>query len=52
MIIHPKFLSDETLYMIDQWVLKGGSTLIFLDPYAETEISRQPGMPPRTQDQI
>ncbi len=45
-IIHPKFLSDETLYMIDQWVLKGGSTLIFLDPYAETEISRQPGMPP------
>ena len=46
MIIHPKFLSDETLYMIDQWVLKGGATLIFLDPYAETEISRQPGTPP------
>ena len=46
MIIHPKFLSDETLYMIDQWVLKGGATLIFLDPYAETEISRQQGMPP------
>ena len=46
MIIHPKFLSDETLYMIDQWVLDGGSTLIFLDPYAETELSRQQGMPP------
>ena len=46
MIIHPKFLSDETLYMIDQWVLNGGATLIFLDPYAETEISRQQGMPP------
>ncbi|MDC0228091.1 GldG family protein [Alphaproteobacteria bacterium] len=46
MIIHPKFLSDETLYMIDQWVLKGGATLIFLDPYAETEVSRQPGTPP------
>jgi len=46
MIIHPKFLSDETLYMIDQWILNGGATLIFLDPYAETEISRQPGMPP------
>ena len=46
MIIHPKFLSDETLYMIDQWILKGGATLIFLDPYAETEISRQQGMPP------
>ena len=46
MIIHPKFLSDDSLYMIDQWVLKGGATLIFLDPYAETEVSRQPGMPP------
>ena len=46
MIIHPKFLSDETLYMIDQWVLDGGATLIFLDPYAETELSRQQGMPP------
>lgn len=46
MVIHPKFLSDETLYMIDQWVLKGGATLIFLDPYAETELSRQQGMPP------
>jgi len=45
-IIHPKFLSDETLYMIDQWVLDGGATLIFLDPYAETELSRQQGMPP------
>ena len=46
MVIHPKFLSDETLYMIDQWVLNGGATLIFLDPYAETELSRQQGMPP------
>ena len=46
MIIHPKFLSDETLYMIDQWILNGGATLVFLDPYAETEISRQQGMPP------
>ena len=46
MIIHPKYLSDETLYMIDQWILKGGATLIFLDPYAETEIGKQQGMPP------
>jgi ABC-type uncharacterized transport system involved in gliding motility auxiliary subunit len=46
MVIHPKYLSDETLYMIDQWALNGGATLIFLDPYAETEIGRQPGAPP------
>lgn len=46
MIIHPKFLSDDNLNMIDQWILNGGPTLIFLDPYAETEISKQQGMPP------
>ena len=32
--------------MIEQWILSGGSTLIFLDPYAETEIGLNPGMPP------
>ena len=46
MLINPKYYPDETLFMIEQWVLKGGSTLIFLDPYAETEVSINPGMPP------
>ena len=32
--------------MIEQWILTGGSTLVFLDPYAETEIGLNPGMPP------
>ena len=45
MLINPKYYPDETLFMIEQWVLKGGSTLIFLDPYAETEVSINPGMP-------
>ncbi len=45
MLINPKYLSDNTMFMIDQWILNGGSTLIFLDPYAETEMGLNPGMP-------
>jgi len=32
MVIHPKDLPEKTLFAIDQFVLKGGRTLIFLDP--------------------
>ncbi|HWI25833.1 MAG TPA: Gldg family protein [Stellaceae bacterium] len=36
MIAQPGKLSDKTLYAIDQFVLKGGKALIFVDPYSET----------------
>ena len=45
-LINPKYLNDEKLFLIEQWILTGGSTLVFLDPYAETEIGLNPGMPP------
>lgn len=32
LLIHPKNLSDDTLYAIDQFVLRGGRVLAFLDP--------------------
>lgn len=35
MIVHPIGLTDESLYAIDQHVLNGGKTMVFLDPYAE-----------------
>ncbi len=35
MIVHPFGLSDATLYAIDQFVMRGGKTMIFVDPYAE-----------------
>ncbi|MEN8219020.1 MAG: Gldg family protein [Pseudomonadota bacterium] len=35
MLIHPKDLSDATLYAIDQFVLKGGRAIVFADPYSE-----------------
>lgn len=37
MIVHPKSLSDPTLYAIDQFVLGGGHALIFVDPLAEAD---------------
>jgi ABC-type uncharacterized transport system involved in gliding motility auxiliary subunit len=37
MIVHPKGLSDQDLYAIDQYVVKGGRALVFIDPYSESE---------------
>lgn len=41
MLVHPKSLGDPTLYAIDQFVLRGGRALIFVDPHAEAD---QPGL--------
>ena len=46
LLVHPKGLSKETTYAIDQFVMRGGRVLAFIDPNAETEIpgpGRQPG---------
>ncbi|MGH6636497.1 MAG: GldG family protein, partial [Gammaproteobacteria bacterium] len=40
MIVHPKELSKGTVYAIDQFVLKGGKALIFVDPLAEEDAER------------
>jgi ABC-type uncharacterized transport system involved in gliding motility auxiliary subunit len=37
MLVHPKQLSDDTLYAIDQFVLRGGRVLAFVDPLAESD---------------
>ncbi|MCV6637404.1 Gldg family protein [Candidatus Albibeggiatoa sp. nov. NOAA] len=41
MVVHPKALSDSTLYAIDQFVLAGGRAMIFVDPYSETDTPPQ-----------
>ncbi|MCB0359494.1 MAG: GldG family protein, partial [Bdellovibrionales bacterium] len=33
LVVHPVNLSDETLFAIDQFVLKGGGLLVLADPY-------------------
>ncbi len=37
MVVHPKALSADTQYAIDQFVLRGGHLLVFVDPYAESD---------------
>lgn len=35
LIAHPRELSDRALYFIDQYILRGGRALIFVDPFSE-----------------
>lgn len=37
LLIHPKHLSDDALYAIDQYVLRGGHLVVFVDPDAESD---------------
>ncbi|WP_405120295.1 GldG family protein [Pseudomonas leptonychotis] len=37
LLIHPKQLPEQTLYAIDQFVLRGGKLLTFVDPYSEAD---------------
>ena len=39
MIVHPKSLPEKTLFAIDQYVLGGGRTLVFLDGFSEADKS-------------
>lgn len=43
-LIHPKNLSDKTLYAIDQYVLKGGKMIAFVDPLCESDEAGNPMM--------
>ena len=38
-LIHPKQLSEDAQYAIDQFVLRGGHLLVFVDPNAEVDRS-------------
>jgi ABC-type uncharacterized transport system involved in gliding motility auxiliary subunit len=39
MIAHPKGLTDGTLFAIDQYVLRGGRAIVFVDPFCESDES-------------
>jgi len=38
MVVHPKEFADSTLYAIEQYVLRGGKLITFVDPYSESDI--------------
>jgi ABC-2 type transport system permease protein len=44
LVIHPKKLPEKTLFAIDQYVLKGGRTIICVDPYCYVDAQNQMAM--------
>jgi ABC-2 type transport system permease protein len=46
LVIHPKDLPEKTLFAIDQYVLKGGRTVVCVDPYCFSD------RPPQMQMQM
>ncbi len=40
--IHPQNLGDEMLFALDQFILRGGKLLAFLDPFAVSGMRQQP----------
>ncbi len=46
LLVHPKGLSDATLYAIDQFVLRGGKLIAFIDPHCEEDpVQQDPNNP-------
>ncbi len=46
LVIHPRGISDQTQYALDQFVLRGGKLIAFVDPYAYFDQSPSPMMQP------
>jgi len=47
LLIHPKYIQPEQEYALDQFVLRGGKLIAFVDPYAYFDQTPQmPGVPP------
>lgn len=44
LLVHPRELAEQSLYAIDQFVLRGGKLLAFVDPFSEADNSGMPGM--------
>lgn len=42
MIVHPQGLDEQMLYAIDQFILGGGRAMVFLDPSADSMVTRSP----------
>jgi len=52
MLIHPKIMSDKTLFGIDQFVMKGGRLIVFVDPFSQAEIIKPDPVNPMAALQI
>ena len=45
-VIHPKDLGGKALWALDEWVVTGGKTLVFLDPYSAADPAPQNAQQP------
>ncbi|MEE8395044.1 MAG: GldG family protein, partial [bacterium] len=41
LVVHPKALSDQALYALDQFVMRGGRMMVFTDPFSRLDTRRQ-----------
>jgi ABC-type uncharacterized transport system involved in gliding motility auxiliary subunit len=44
-LVHPRELNERLQYQIDQFVLRGGRLVAFLDPFAEADVGGNPNDP-------
>jgi len=49
LLIHPRDPQPQTEYALDQFVMRGGKLIVFVDPYAyfDNAMPQMPGMPPQ-----
>ncbi|MBV8030466.1 MAG: GldG family protein [Betaproteobacteria bacterium] len=47
LVIHPQGIPPEAEYALDQFVLRGGKLVAFVDPYCYFDQGQMPGMPPQ-----
>ena len=51
LLIHPRLIGEQTEYALDQFVLRGGKLIAFVDPYAYfDQLPMPPGMPAQVSD--
>jgi len=44
LVVHPANLGDKVQYAIDQFVLRGGHAIVFMDPLSESSVQQGPGI--------
>lgn len=43
MVVHPRAMNERAVYALEQFLFRGGRAVLFIDPRAESDLSRDPG---------
>ena len=52
LVVHPKAFPENALYAIDQFVIRGGRAIVFVDPFAEEDRPERDPTQPMTMPEI